>query len=366
MALSMNDQDKIAEWQNKLEPDHLIAQFFVSPPVGFAARIDENNLPTFATKFDLLTTIEPEQRRKLQKLPLLRYWVRWLYFSTLFIGTTVSEFAPIPRSLDFQKAANALICKAAADDYSLIIVKDIPQNSALLSREELENAECFIDALQKHNFISVEGQALAYVPVDYHSVDDYLSRFSKSRRKDFRRKLAAMKELKIEVLLAGDPLFFDERALQQFYNLYKQVYQQSQIHFDLLTEEFFRQLLQSTDQSLRFITYRKLDGKLIGYNVCFVVGDMLVDKYIGFDYPSAIESNLYFVSWFYNLELARRAELKYYIAGWTDPKVKQYLGARFALTRHAVYIKNRFLRFILKKFQRFFESDSQWDNKRGV
>lgn len=363
MALKTNDLDKIAEWQNKLEPDHLLAQFFASPPVGFSAEILENKLPKFSTKFDLLTTIDPKQRRQLQKLPLFRYWSRWFYFSTLFIGTTVSEFAPVPRSLNFQTAVSTLLRKA--DDYSLVIVKDIPQKSELLTREEIENAECFINSLQKHKFISVEGQALAYVPVDYHSIDDYLSRFSKSRRKDFRRKLTAMNHLQIEVLLAGDPLFFDDKAFQQIYSFYLQVYQQSEIHFDLLPEDFFRQLLRANDQSLRFITYRNLDGILIGYNICFVVGDMLVDKYIGFDYPSATEYNLYFVSWFYNLELARKACLKYYIAGWTDPKVKQYLGARFAVTRHAVYIRNRLLRWVLKKLQRFFEVDSQWASERG-
>ena len=70
-------------------------------------------------------------------------------------------------------------------------------------------------------------------------------------------------------------------------------------------------------------------------------------------------------------ELVRKSELcfgkglKTYVAGWTDPEIKSYLGARFTFTKHAVYIRNPVLRFVLSRLKRLFESDSQWQETKA-
>ena len=102
------------------------------------------------------------------------------------------------------------------------------------------------------------------------------------------------------------------------------------------------------------------EGTMIGWNICFVVDGKLIDKYVGFVYPAARENNLYFTSWFHNLAWARERGLTHYVAGWTDPEIKSYLGARFTLTRHAIYLRNPLLRALARRLGRFFESDSQW------
>lgn len=105
---------------------------------------------------------------------------------------------------------------------------------------------------------------------------------------------------------------------------------------------------------------------MIGWNLCFVVGEALVDKYVGFAYPAAREHNLYFVSWMHNLEYARQHELCCYVAGWTDPQIKAYLGARFTFTRHAVRPRNRVLRAILRRLSGHFESDRAWAEGKAL
>lgn len=47
-----------------------------------------------------------------------------------------------------------------------------------------------------------------------------------------------------------------------------------------------------------------------------------------------------FVSWGYNLDFCIRNNLKAFIAGWTDPEIKAYLGTEFTYTYHAVYKKS--------------------------
>ena len=64
------------------------------------------------------------------------------------------------------------------------------------------------------------------------------------------------------------------------YALYRNVYDQSAIHFDLLSAEFFRAVLRDAASGGVVFTYRAA-GKLIGYNLCFVHGGKLLDKYVG-------------------------------------------------------------------------------------
>ena len=45
-----------------------------------------------------------------------------------------------------------------------------------------------------------------------------------------------------------------------------------------------------------------VNGKLSAFNLCFVYNDLLIDKFIGFDYEIARQYSLYFVSWCYTKE----------------------------------------------------------------
>ena len=198
-----------------------------------------------------------------------------------------------------------------------------------------------------------------FLPIDFADINEYLGRLSYQRRKNFRRKLKSQQYVEINCLHSGDGCFFDAAVLEQFYQLYLNVYQQSDIHFDLLTKPFFTELLQDVKNQARIFTYYHHE-QLVGYNICFIVNNMLVDKYIGFDYPLARDLNLYFLSWFYNLDYARQQGLDYYVAGWTDPEVKSSLGAKFTFTKHMVYVRNPLLRNILKKISSRFEQDKNW------
>ena len=157
----------------------------------------------------------------------------------------------------------------------------------------------------------------------------------------------------------------EHKVLDEYYELYLNVFRQSEIHFDLLSAEFFRAVLQDPSNGGVVFEYRR-GGSLIGYNLCFVSGSMLIDKYIGFRYPEAREANLYFVSWFHNLAFARRRGLSYYVAGWTDPEIKAYLGAQFTFTRHAVYVRNRAVRTALRLLASRFERDRAWRDGHSI
>lgn len=343
---------------SQLEPDALLAAFMAEPPAGFVVDHSPQGMPGFVAPFDLLTTADDALRRRVAGLPLYRRWGRLLRWRTRFAGTTVSEYAPLPA--DVSPAALAHGLKAAyGRECRLLIVKDIAQDSPLLDDADNAYARAFASACENEGYVLLEGQALAWVPIDFASTDDYLARLSSGRRKNIRRKLRSLAGLEIEALPAGDARFDDDATLATFHALFDNVYAQSEVHFDRLTAPFFRALLQDADSGGVVFVYRHA-GRMIGWNLCYEHGGKLIDKYVGFAYPQAREHNLYFVSWMHNLDYARQRGLTHYIAGWTDPEVKSFLGARMTFTRHAVYARNPLLRMLLRRLGGHFESDRQW------
>lgn len=339
----------------QLEPGQLLEQFLAHPPAGFAATRMACGLPTFVAPYDLLTTLDDAVRRRLLRVPGYRLWGRLLRWRTRFIGATVTEFVPLPADVAPERLA-AEIFGTWRRERALLVVKDIAEATPLLDARANARARAFAQACVAHGCVLLEGMALAWVPIDFASAEDYLARLSRSRRRNIRRKLRARGALAIDCVPTGDALFTDPAVLAECYALYRQVYAQSGIHFDLLTGEFFRAVLGDAGSGGLVFTYR-LDGQLIGWNLCYVHRGMLVDKYIGLAYPQAHEYNLYVVSWMENLEYARRHGLSHYVAGWTDSGIKRQLGARFSTTRHAVYLRNPLLRFVLRRCARWFESE---------
>lgn len=349
---------------NRLEPEGLVQHFQAHPPEGFSTLDLEGGVPAFVMSFDLLTTMEPTLRKRLESLPLARWWRRWLHPQTCFIGTTVSEYALLPVATSPEALVRNLLA-GMAPRYPFLIIKDIPTEDALIGDAAHAYSLRLSAVCREQGFVLVEGQALAYVPIDFTSVEEVFSRMSRARRKDLRRKLKSASALEIEAIPTGDAQFQDEALLAVMHALYLNVYRQSEIHFDRLTQEFFRAVLQDADSHGIVFLYR-VGNELIGYNLCFVERGMLVDKYVGFAYPQAREYNLYTVSWFHNLEYARAQGLHHYVAGWTDPEIKRALGARFTLTRHAVYVRNPLLRGALSLFKRFFEADHRWQARHDA
>lgn len=326
---------------NLLEPPGWIDTFQRNPPVGFESA-SIAGVPAFVAPFDLLTTLDPVWRRlvgalTLHRLPRPR---------TFFAGTTVTEYMIAPADTDPARLVDELLAHPEA----FLIIKDVPDEAVLVGEEALAWSNELARAAVARGFVPVEGQALAYVPVDFDSIDAFIGRMSHGRRKNIRRKLRSRAALTIEN--SAPPI-------DELYALYRNVYDQSEIHFDLLTKGFF----ESAVRDARIATYR-VNGTVIGFNLCVANERMLIDKYIGFAYPAARDYDLYTVSWFDNLQTAVDRRYDFYVAGWTDPDVKRSLGARFTWTRHLVYARNPALRVALRTFRRLFESDRRWDARR--
>lgn len=334
-----------------------MAHFLAHPPEECSADRLPEGIPAFSLRFDILTTAEPALRRRVQAWPLYRLWSRLLRLRARFVGSTVTEYAWLPADEDPAGFARALRAREGRR-CPLLVVKDIPQESPLLDATQSAWAADFARACTDAGFVLLEGQALAWVPIDFASTDDYIAALSRGRRRDLKRKLRSRADLDVAIVPTGDAFAGDD-AVDALYALYRNVYAQSEVHFDLLGRDFFAAVLRDAGSGGVVFQYRHA-GRLIGWNLCYERGDLFVDKYMGLLYPDAREHNLYAVSWIENLAYARGRGLRRYVAGWTDPEVKAHLGARFTFTRHAVYPRSALLRFVLRRLAPLFEGDRAW------
>ncbi|MGA8278718.1 MAG: GNAT family N-acetyltransferase [Rhodanobacteraceae bacterium] len=340
---------------NQLEPEILPRQFMAHPPPGFSVDASIAGVPSFTTRFDLLTTAAPALQRRVRALPGYRHCAVLLRPQTRFIGTTVSEYALFPHAADAKTLANLLV-DAYAHEQPFLIVKDLPHASPLLDESDNAWADAFAAACIERGFVILEGQALAWVPIDFDDSEMYLARLSRGARRDVRRKLRTRAQLEVQALPTGSAYFADARVRAEFHALYCNVFAQSEIHFDRLSEAFLDAVLCEACSGGVVFVYHHGD-ELVGWNLCYVHAGMLVDKYVGFAYPRARDLNLYVISWMHNLEFARSQGLRCYVAGWTDPAIKAHLGARLTFTRHLVRPRSRLVRMSLRRLARHFESD---------
>ncbi len=345
-------------YRNALEPAALIEQFLAHPPLDFQAQRLTDGTPSFEVDFDLLTTLDSPWRERVMSLPGHGYWQGLLSPRTRFVGSTVSEFLPLAWMSDV-RAMPGELRRRFGRRYPFLIIKDIPKASPLLNKADNQVAEELAQACRQAGFVLLEGQALAYLPIDFASTDEWLGRFSGKRRYDIRRKLRQRDRLDISIWQCGGSELAEATVREQLYDLYRQVYAQSEVHFDQHSKAFFDAVWSSTASGGFLFLYRAA-GKIIGWKLCFVVTDKLIDKYVGFAYPEAREFGLYFNSWVDCLEFALAHGLRYYVMGWTDAEIKAYLGARFCMTRHAVLVRNPVLRFGLQRFRGLFASDARW------
>jgi predicted N-acyltransferase len=337
----------VRECATALEPAVLLEGFLAHPPQGFEAGRLPSGLPTFRAPLDLTTTLDESLRARLLGLPLSRYWRRWLTWPTRFVGATSTEYTPLPAQVSPEALAED-VWRHANSDCRLLVVKDLAVDSPLLDAAANAHSGAFLQALQQHGFISLEGMPLAWMAIDFDSIDGYLARLSSGRRKNIRRKLRSRADLQVDCVACGDPALADPRLIRELFALYRNVHAQSQVHFDLLDIRFFQQLLADAQSHGRLFLYRHRN-QLIGWNLCYVHAGKLVDKYIGLAYPQAREHNLYAVSWVHNLEYALQHRLSHYVAGWTDSRIKAELGARFTSTRHAAHARSPLLRAALRR-----------------
>lgn len=294
--------------------------------------------PLFTADFNLDIAVEGWLTKVIKFIR--KFFPRFLIFKTLFCGSPFSEHGILGISPDFRKdykfiplLLSGINDLAAKINAPLIIFKDfLKQDTALL------------DILKKKGYSKTESFPTVTLELNFKSFQDYLKSLGGSTRKNLNKKLkTAYAKGKIEVKEVKDIRADIDRIIK----LYENTYHTGTTKFEKLTKKFFLQAAQDLRTHTRFFLYY-VNDKLAAFNLCFAYNDLLIDKFIGFDYDISNLYNLYFVSWAYNVKFCIDNSLRYYHPGQTDYEPKIRLGGKlitlFAYLKH----RNLFFNFSLK------------------
>jgi predicted N-acyltransferase len=154
-------------------------------------------------------------------------------------------------------------------------------------------------------------------------IEEYYKRLKSSRRHNLRKKLKRSKEyLKADAEIIQHP---SADVLEEVFQLFWQTYEKGDTKFERLNPKFF-ELIAKEDVSW-FILLRDQESKrLVGFMLCFNLGQRIINKFIGLDYSIAESTYLYFRLWEAALEWAISMGAAEFCSGQTGYRAKIDVG----------------------------------------
>jgi predicted N-acyltransferase len=285
-------------------------------------------IPAFLTDYALETTLEGSAKKIMGSLRKLAPGMMTLKLACL--GSPVTEYglvgfhpaiAQATKSELLARMLAAFEAHTAATGHTLIGLKDIPEFQQAI----------WAPVLARGGYHGVSGMPVAQLDIDFTRMDDYLSRLSAATRKDMRRKLRAREGLRIEYRHNIDDV------LTQVMALYQSTRNRADMQLEELTPAYFQGILSRMGGRALCVLYFAGD-ELLGANLLLRSGATLLDKFFCMD-ARGREHNLYFVSWFTNIEYCLAAGVTCYQSGQAGYDNKLRLGS--SLTRTYMHFKHR-------------------------
>jgi len=208
-----------------------------------------------------------------------------------------------------------------------------------------------MEYLEKKCLIKMEGLPSTIIEIKANSLEEYIKGLSKNMRKDLRHKL---KTASCRAKLTTERRQDINGISEEVYQLYMNNFLDSDVHFEVLTKEFFERINTNMPDTVKYFITRDKE-KIVAFNLCFVKDGLLIDKFIGFDRALAKEYHLYFTTFCHNLEWCIQNGVRFYQPGATDYHPKIRLGAK--LIPLFIYTKasNPLINFLIRVFARTIE-----------
>jgi predicted N-acyltransferase len=273
----------------------------------------------------------------------IRHFVpRFFILKTLFCGSPFGENAILGITKDF-KDTHILM-----DELAKVIHRFCKENkiSFTIFKDFLKEDLFLLKPLKHKGFLKVDSFPSVRTELNFESLEEYFKSLSYSTRKDLRRKIKkAYAKANIEIRIVDSV----EDTIDDIYRLYLNTYRAGKIKFEFLTKEFFINVSKDLRPHIKYFLYY-VNGKLSAFNLCFVYNDLLIDKFIGFDYDIAHQYSLYFVSWCFNIEWCLKNSIRFYQVGQTDYFQKIKLGGSliplYAYVKHNNFFFNLIIRLL--------------------
>lgn len=196
----------------------------------------------------------------------------------LLPGVALGEVAPAIQA--------ALEEAAAARRCSMVVWKDFPETDwgAL---ESLSRERGLFRVISFPNTRMEVGEC--------RNFDDYLKTLNADHRRVLKKKLRRSHALgELEVSVAQRP---GVAELEEIFGLFWQTYNKGKTKFERLTPEFFHEIARAEPAWFVMLRDPAAGGRMVAFNLVFLLGRRLINKFIGLDYAYGGEWYLYFRLW---------------------------------------------------------------------
>ena len=247
-----------------------------------------------------------------------RFIPRFFILKTLFCGSPFGENGVLGIAKDFNDT-HILI-----DELVKVMHRFSKENRIpfIIFKDFLKENLFLLDSLKGKGFLRVDSFPSVRMELNFESLEDYFRSLSYSTRKDLRRKIKkAYSKKNIRIKVVDDV----EEIIDDVYKLYLNTYHAGEVKFEFLTKEFFMNVSKDLKPHTKYFLYY-VEDRLCAFNLCFVYNDLMIDKFIGFDYDIARQCSLYFVSWCYNIEWCLKNSIRLLPGGANGLFTKIKLG----------------------------------------
>ena len=299
----------------------------------------------FTTAYSLDTTVQGPGKRVTEQLR--RWWPGLLDVRLYALGSPVAEQCHVGTARQIDPAR-----RPALLEQLLILARNDADQAGigLLAVKDASHRDPqWLQVCQAAGLQSMPGLPSAELPIRFGSVDAYLGTLGKSTRKDLRRTLRGQGP-RIEWRRTVEDL------LPHMMALYEATLSRSDLTFERLPSDYFRQVLEYLDERAACVLYWVGD-ELVAFNLVLLDERRLVDKFFAHDLTRTREHNLYVRSWLANVDYCIEHGIPIYACGQAGYASKLRLGCSF--TGNTVFFRhrNRVLDSLLRLVKMFIRPD---------
>lgn len=222
------------------------------------------------------------------------------------------------------------------------------KKASVIGYKDIERSDTpLFDTLQKTGYSKFDSLPNTEMNVWFSDFEEYLKTLTGASRYDLRRKFKRIDgkaNIHMEVTSS-----LDDKTLETIYGLYRQTEAAHEMGFEILTIDFFRNIVRYMPESVKFFFW-KMDGRIVAFVMCLVSHDRLNDYYVGLDYSVAHEYHLYFLKFRDVLNWCIKHRIKTYEMGLSGYEPKRRLGFDFVPLYLYVKLRNRLIRPLFKVF----------------
>jgi predicted N-acyltransferase len=292
--------------------------------------------PAFLTDYALDTTLAGWARRVVNGLRHLS--PRLLILRLACMGSPCTETLEVGFAEHVDAGRHASVLSGLLQAFerhahesrcSLLAMKDAPAQQSDLWQRVAAPA----------GYQAVPGMPSTELAIRFASIDDYLGRLTQGTRRDMRRKLRARTAIRVERRRNIDDV------IESVARLYAATRDRADLKFEELTPSFFQGVLARVPGA--FCTLYFAGDELLAMNLLLEDDVTLLDKFFCMS-AAGRDYNLYFLSWFCNVEYCLVRGLIRYLSGQAGYANKLRLGSTLSGTSMYFRHRNRLFNGVLR------------------